>query len=155
MLKKKIMVPRFSAELGFRTTKSRSLIMSKIRSKNTKPEVILRKKLWSVGIRYRINVDSLPGRPDIVIKKARLIVFVDGEFWHGYNWEEKKKKIKSNRGFWIPKIERNMQRDSENNKKLKQLGYKVFRFWEHQIKANIEGPANKVISFIDRTKLDK
>ncbi len=155
MLKKKIMVPRFSAELGFRTTKSRSLIMSKIRSKNTKPEVILRKKLWSVGIRYRINVDSLPGRPDIVIKKARLIVFVDGEFWHGYNWEEKKKKIKSNRGFWIPKIERNMQRDSENNKKLKQLGYKVFRFWEHQIKANIEGSANKVISFIDRTKLDK
>lgn len=152
MSKKKIAVPRFSAELGFFTTKSRSLVMSKIRSKNTKPEVLLRKKLWREGIRYRINIDSLPGKPDIFIKKARLVVFVDGEFWHGFNWREKKKKIKSNRKFWIPKIERNMQRDLENNLELKKRGYKVFRFWEHEIKKANEKCAQKIIKHINRTK---
>lgn len=152
MVKDPIIVPRFKKELGFTTTGNRSALMSKIHSKGTLAEKMFRLYLWSKGFRYRINDKKLPGSPDIVIRKSKVIVFIDGEFWHGYNWEEKKRKIKSNRGFWIPKIERNMQRDSENNKKLKQLGYKVFRFWEHQIKANIEGSANKVISFIDRTK---
>ena len=69
----------------------------------------------------------------IVINKNKVIVFVDGEFWHGYNWEVKKKKIKTNRKFWIPKIERNMQRDKENSIALKKLGFKVLRFWEHEI----------------------
>ncbi len=66
-----------------------------------------------------------------------MVIFIDGEFWHGFKWEEKKNKIKSNRGFWIPKIERNMQRDSENNTKLEALGYKVFRVCEHEIKKEI------------------
>ncbi len=130
----KIKVPRFKEEHGFYTTKERSKLMSKIRGKDTKPEVILRKTLWNIGVRYRKNVKKLPGKPDIVISKYRLIIFVDGEFWHGFNWEEKKTKIKSNREFWIPKIERNMQRDKEINEQLKSAGWTVLRFWEQEVK---------------------
>jgi DNA mismatch endonuclease (patch repair protein) len=120
--------------------------MRKIRSTETKPEQLLRKELWKVGIRYRKNVKALPGSPDIVVRKKLLVVFVDGEFWHGYNWEAKKKKIKTNRKFWIPKIERNMQRDKENTKALKKLGFMVLRFWGHQIKKDLEKCINKIKS---------
>lgn len=129
----KIAVPRFNEENGFYTTSERSKLMSKIKGKNTKPEILLRKALWSRGIRYRLNVSKLPGKPDLVINRLKIVVFIDGEFWHGYNWSVKKTKIKSNREFWIPKIERNMQRDIENNEKLNDLGYRVLRFWEHQV----------------------
>lgn len=103
--------------------------MSKIRRKNTKPEFRLRKALHGTGVRFRVDSRALPGRPDISNISKKLTVFVDGEFWHGYNWEDKKKKIKSNRGFWIPKIERNIQRDEEVNIKLQKMGLKIFRFW--------------------------
>lgn len=103
--------------------------MSKIRSKNTTPEIKLRKLLWNVGIRYRINYKELPGKPDIVINKYKLVIFVDGEFWHGYNWEEKRNKIKTNRDYWIPKIEKNRIRDAKNTRELEKLGYTVLRFW--------------------------
>ena len=135
--KEKIVVPRFEEANGFYTTKQRSALMSKIKGKNTTPEIKLRKELWKIGYRYRLHNKNFPGNPDIVIERLKIIIFVDGEFWHGYNWEEKKKKIKTNRGFWIPKIERNMQRDAENNNKLEAMGYKVFRFWEAEIKSNI------------------
>lgn len=134
----RIKVPRFTEELGFYTTSERSKLMAKIGSKNTKPEIAFRKELWKKGYRYRINVKNLPGKPDIVLNKYKVVVFIDGEFWHGFNWNEKKKRIKSNRGFWIPKIERNMQRDEENNLKLKELGYFVIRFWERDIKNEVE-----------------
>ena len=135
--KEKIVVPRFEEANGFYTTKERRALMSKIKGKNTTPEIKLRKELWKIGYRYRLHNKNFPGNPDIVIERLKIIIFVDGEFWHGYNWEEKKKKIKTNRGFWIPKIERNMQRDAENNNKLEAMGYKVFRFWEAEIKSNI------------------
>jgi DNA mismatch endonuclease (patch repair protein) len=131
-----IKVPRFEEAQGFYTTKERSKLMSKIKSKDTKPEIKLRKELWGLGFRYRKHNKNLPGNPDIVIAKFKIIIFIDGEFWHGYNWNEKKKKIKTNRKFWIPKIERNMQRDNENNIKIQALGYKIFRFWEHEIKVD-------------------
>lgn len=140
----KIIVPRFTEKEGFSTTKERSDLMGKIKSIHTKPEKTLRKALWNKGIRYRINSTKLPGKPDIVINKHKIIIFVDGEFWHGYNWEEKKRKIKANRGFWIPKIERNMQRDAENNKALKEMGYTVFRFWEQEIKKGLNGCIKKI-----------
>ena len=143
---KPIKVPRFKEELGFYTTESRSKLMSKIKSKNTKPEIILRKKLWSLGIRYRIHWKKLPGKPDIVLNKYKLAIFVDGEFWHGYNWEKKKKEIKSNRDFWIPKIERNMQRDTEVNLELEKLNYRVLRFWEHQIRNDINSCLESVFN---------
>lgn len=144
-----IKVPRFEEANGFYTTKARSALMSKIRSKETKPEIKLRKVLWNLGLRYRKNVKKLPGSPDIVISKYKLVVFVDGEFWHGYNWEEKKKKIKSNRNFWIPKIERNIQRDKTNNKILTEKGWKVFHFWDSQIKKEFAKCLLQIIEYID------
>lgn len=132
-------VPRFSEKNGFRTTQARSKLMSKIKSKDTKAELALRKALWAKGYRYRKNVKKLPGSPDIVLKKYGLVIFIDGEFWHGYNWEEKKQKIKSNREFWIPKIERNMQRDARNNQLYQSKGWTVLRFWERQLKKDLAG----------------
>ena len=129
-----IKVPRFNEASGFYTTPQRSKIMGKIRGKNTKPELAFRKALYAAGYRYRIDYRKLIGRPDIVLKKYRTVIFIDGEFWHGHNWEERKPKIKTNRKFWIPKLERNMQRDTEVNLELGRLGYKVFRFWEKEIK---------------------
>jgi len=122
---------------GFITTKKRSDLMRKIKSKNTSPEIKLRKALWNQGIRYRIKNKSIQGKPDIAIKKYKLAVFVDGEFWHGYNWSEKKKKIKSNRDYWIKKIEGNIQRDKKVNKELKEDGWTVLRYWQHEIKNDL------------------
>lgn len=112
--------------------------MSKIKGANTSPEITLRKTLWKLGIRYRLNVAKLHGKPDIVISKNKLVIFIDGEFWHGYNWEEKKLKIKSNREYWIKKIEGNMRRDVANNQSLEAAGFTVLRFWERQIKKDLD-----------------
>ena len=148
----KIKVPRFNEESGFYTTKKRSKHMSKIRGKNTKPELKFRKALWSKGFRYRVNSKKLVGKPDIVLKKYKTIIFIDGEFWHGHNWEEKKGKIKSNRDFWIPKIERNMQRDREVNAALEEMGYRVFRFWEQQIRKDFEKCLDRVVEYLEQQK---
>jgi len=118
---------------NFQTTEERAALMSRIRGKNTKPELLLRKLLWNSGIRYRVNFSKLPGKPDILITKNKVAIFVDGEFWHGYLWQEKKGKIKSNQDYWIPKIEKNMVRDSGTNANLEYLGYKVLRFWQNDI----------------------
>jgi len=142
---KRIKVPRFNEESGFYTTPERSKIMSQIRGKNTKPELVFRKALYKAGYRYRIDYKKLVGRPDIVLKKYKTVIFIDGEYWHGHNWEKRKAKIKTNREFWIAKIERNMQRDREVNQELSELGYKIFRFWESEIKNELEG---KVIAHL-------
>ncbi|WP_343486968.1 very short patch repair endonuclease [Allomuricauda sp. d1] len=141
----RIKVPRFREEDGFYTTPQRSKIMSKIRGKNTKPELAFRKALWAAGYRYRIDYKKLIGKPDILLKKYKTAIFIDGEFWHGHNWSVRKHKIKSNREFWIPKIERNMQRDREVNKGLSELGYTVFRFWESEVKKNLDGCLEQVL----------
>ncbi|MGB3342723.1 MAG: very short patch repair endonuclease [Aequorivita sp.] len=148
----KIKVPRFSEESGFYTTKKRSKIMSEIRGKNTKPEMLFRKALWKKGIRYRIDNKKLPGKPDVSIKKYKLAIFIDGEFWHGYDWPERKKTIKSNRAFWIPKIERNMQRDGEVNQQLQDMGYTVFRFWEKEVKNDLGKCINDILVYIDTSR---
>ncbi|MBK7705561.1 MAG: very short patch repair endonuclease [Acidobacteria bacterium] len=141
----KVSVPRFKRELGFVTNKSRSDLMRKIRCSNTKPERELAKALWKAGFRYRKNLKSLPGRPDIVIRRLKVAIFVDGEFWHGHNWEKKKNQIKSNREFWIPKIERNMERDVEVNNALIKLNYVVIRFWANDVKRNVDACVQKVL----------
>jgi len=132
----------------FKTTKKRSEIMKKIRSIDTMPEIFFRKALWAEGIRYRKNNRKLPGKPDICISKYKTIVFIDGEFWHGYQWKTKKKKIKANRKYWIPKIEKNIKRDKRNNRLLDKEGWKVIRFWEHEIKKKPDKCFNKVIKAI-------
>lgn len=122
---------------GFETTEQRSKLMSKIKGKNTKPELIVRRALWKEGIRYRVSNRSIIGNPDITFRKDKIAIFIDGEFWHGFNWEEKKKKIKSNREYWIRKIERNIERDKENNQKLRENGWIVLRFWEKEVKNDL------------------
>lgn len=144
----KIKVPKFSEEAGFYTTKTRSKIMGRIRGKNSKPELKFRRALWAKGVRYRVDSRKLPGRPDVSIIKYKLAIFIDGDFWHGYNWEERKQNIKSNREFWFPKIARNMQRDREVNQELKDLGYTVFRFWESEIKTDLDKCINDVMVYI-------
>ncbi|MAN27704.1 very short patch repair endonuclease [Mesonia oceanica] len=145
----KIKVPRFNEASGFYTTKKRSKIMSKIKGKDSKPEVKFRKALWHLGYRYRKNYKKLIGKPDIVFQKYKTVIFIDGEFWHGYKWNEKKENIKSNRAFWIPKIERNMQRDQEVNQALQQDGYQVFRFWQKDIKENLNSCLEEVIKHLE------
>ena len=95
---------------------------------------------------------KLPGKPDISIKKYRVAIFIDGEFWHGYNWSERKNSIKSNRAFWIPKIERNMQRDREVNRELGEMDYFVFRFWDKEIKNDLNRCINDILMYIDTYK---
>lgn len=148
----KIKVPRFEESAGFYTTEKRSKIMSKIRGKNSKPELLFRKALWVKGVRYRVNNKKLPGKPDVSIMKYRLAIFIDGEFWHGYDWSERKEQIKSNREFWIPKIERNLQRDKEVNRQLEEMGYTVFRFWAKEIKTNLQKCINDILIYLDTAK---
>ena len=143
-----IIVPRFNEASGFYTTQKRSKIMSKIRGKNTKPELLFRKALWKKNVRYRIDSKKLPGKPDVSIKKYNLAIFIDGEFWHGYQWDETKEVIKSNRSFWVPKIERNMQRDRQVNQELFEMGYTVFRFWSKEILTDLDQCINDVLMFI-------
>lgn len=111
--------------------------MQAIKSRDTSIEIALRKALWKEGIRYRKNYKKLTGKPDIAITKHRIAVFCDSEFWHGYDWENSKHKIKSNHDYWLPKIERNMQRDQEVNIQLESEGWIVLRFWSFQIKRNL------------------
>lgn len=129
-------------------------MMGKIRGKNTKPEMLFRKALWRKGVRYRVDSKKLPGKPDISIQKYKLAIFIDGEFWHGYNWPERKPSLKSNRGFWIPKIERNMQRDQEVNAQLQEMNFTVFRFWTDEIKHNLDQCINDILVYINTGQND-
>ena len=148
--KERIIVPRFNEESGFYTTPQRSKIMSKIRGKNTKPELAFRKALYAAGYRYRIDYKKLIGKPDIALPKYKTVIFIDGEYWHGKNWEDRKPKVKTNREFWIAKIERNMQRDQEVNSALKEKGYAVFRFWETEVKNHLDECLSAVLMHIRR-----
>lgn len=138
------------AEYIFDTTPERSKLMRKIKSNNTKPELLLRKSLWTLGVHYRLNVSKLPGKPDIVINKKKIVIFVDGEFWHGYNWEQKKLKIKSNKDYWLKKIEGNMRRDQNNTKLLTEQGFTVIRFWEHELKKDLQSCVDKIMNYIQQ-----
>ena len=114
--------------------------MSHIKSKDTSIELALRKELWSRGYRYRKNYKELPGTPDIVLTKYKIVIFCDGEFFHGKDWEILRPKLLSgnNPEFWVNKIERNMERDRENDKKLLFMGWTVIRFWGNDIKKDPE-----------------
>ena len=119
-----------------KTKEQISYNMQQVKNKGSKIEVLLRKELWSRGLRYRKNVNRIYGKPDIVFIGKKIAVFCDSEFWHGYNWEERKKDFKSHQEFWIPKIERNMERDAEVTAKLESEGWTVLRFWGNEIKKN-------------------
>lgn len=124
--------------------------MSRIRNKDTGIELALRKELWSRGIRYRKNVKAIEGKPDIAFIGKKVAVFCDSEFWHGYNWDERKNDLKKNKEFWIAKIERNMERDVEVNRILKEQGWTVLRFWGNQIKKNLSECADIIENAVRR-----
>lgn len=126
------------------TKEQRRKNMQAIKSKDTSIEILLRNALWNNGIRYRKNYKSLPGKPDIAITKLKIAIFCDSEFWHGYNWDEKKNKITVNRQYWIDKIEKNMARDIKTNDLLKQDGWIVLRFWGKEIKRNLSGCLDQI-----------
>lgn len=127
------------------TSEQRRKNMQAIKNKDSEIERILRKALWARGLRYRKNVKSLFGHPDIAFIGKRVAVFVDSEFWHGYDWENRKNDFKSHQEFWIPKIERNMQRDREVNEKLRSEGWTVLRFWGQDIKTQVDECVNKIV----------
>lgn len=116
------------------TPEQRHKNMQAVKSKDSELERLLRNELWKRGLRYRKNVKNIIGKPDIVFIGKKVAVFCDSEFWHGYNWEERKADIKTRREFWIPKIERNIQRDLEVNAALTESGWTVLRFWGKDIK---------------------
>ncbi len=110
---------------------------------------MLAKALWHRGVRYRLNYKALPGSPDIAITKFRIAVFVDGEFWHGFDWDNRKAKLKSNRDYWIAKIEENIDRDYRNNALLEDMGWIVLHFWEKDVLKNLENCIEKILVEIE------
>lgn len=113
----------------------RSDIMSKISGKETKPEILVRRYLFSKGFRYRKNVIQLPGKPDVVLPKYKTIIFIHGCFWHGHTNCKAAKLPQTNIKFWREKIGRNIDRDSQNTEKLLKEGWKVLTVWQCEVKA--------------------
>lgn len=124
--------------------------MQAVKNKDSEIELLLRKELWSRGLRYQKNSKKVFGKPDIVFIGKKVAVFCDSEFWHGYDWENKKNEIKSRREFWIPKIERNMQRDVEVTTRLTQEGWTVLRFWGNEINHDLKSCADIIETAVRR-----
>lgn len=126
--------------------KKRSDIMSKVRNKETEIEIKLRKELWKAGYRYRKNVSGYFGKPDILLKKYKAVIFMDSCFWHGCKKHGSMPQVRKK--FWKEKIERNKERDKEVNKYYKKIGWKVIRIWEHDINRDLQ----KAMTMINKIK---
>lgn len=132
-----------------KTTPEISKRMANVKLKNGPIETALAKALWHEGYRYRRNFRKLPGSPDIALTKQKVAVFVDGEFWHGYDWDNKKLQLKSNREYWIEKIEENMERDTRNDMLLREMGWTPLHFWEKEAKYDLNKCVCKILSTIE------
>lgn len=130
------------------TAEQRSKNMKAVKNKGSKIETMFQIELWHRGLRYRKNVKTVYSKPDIAFIGKKVAVFCDSEFFHGYDWENKNKEIKSNRDFGIPKIEKNMARDKAVTEKLKSDGWIVLRFWGNEIKRNLSQCADKIESVV-------
>ena len=128
--------------------------MQHVKNKDSQIELKLRRALWHKGLRYKKNLRSVFGCPDIVFTRLKIAVFCDSEFWHGYDWENRKHDFKSHQEFWIPKIEKNIKRDMEVNEKLKAEGWTVLRFFGNEIKKNLDGCVEKVLDTVKIKKLE-
>ena len=123
--------------------------MRRIRSKDTKPEIALRKALWKRGIRYRKNVRALPGTPDIVLARRKIAIFVDGDFWHARGHRENPgEEVASNQSFWRKKLTRNVERDREVNDTLTEMGWLVLRFWASDVEKNLAGVLGEIDEYL-------
>ena len=125
-----------------RTPAQRSETMRRVRSVNTSCEVALRKELHARGLRYRLHAKDLPGKPDVVFRRARVAVYVDGAFWHGH--PERCRVPATNREYWVRKIERNKARDARVNAELRSMGWRVVRLWDFEVKASAARCAARV-----------
>lgn len=134
------------------TREQRKKNMQAVKSKDSEIELKLRKALWAKNFRYRKNYTELPGKPDIVLTKYKVAIFCDSEFWHGYDWANKKNEIKSNRQFWIDKIESNIRRDEKVTEELEHQGWIVLRFWGKEIKKNLDNCIQKIEEAVQRVK---
>ncbi len=132
-----------------RISEQRRRNMQRIKSKDTSIELILRKALWDKGFHYRKNYKGLIGKPDIVLTKYKIVIFCDSEFFHGYDWENRKNDFKTHQEFWIPKIERNMERDKEVTTALESQGWRVVRFWGKDIKKNTDKCVETILNLIE------
>lgn len=128
------------------TKKKRSEIMSNIRSKNTGIEKAVFKELRKRKIYFQKHYKKILGNPDIALPKKKIAIFIDGDFWHGYQFEKNKKRLPKK--YWAKKIEDNIKRDKSNRSKLKRKGWKVLRIWEHEIKKNPEKSLEKIIKIL-------
>ncbi len=130
------------------TREQRHHNMSRIRSTDTMAEVLLRKALWHRGLRYRKNYRALPGVPDIALTRQKIAIFVDGDFWHGRgHLENPGEQVAANKAFWQKKLARNVERDKEVNDALTDEGWLVLRFWESDIKKNLDGVVGKIVGY--------
>ena len=129
-----------------KTSESISKRMANVKLKGGDAEIALAKALWSKGIRYRKNYKKLPGSPDIAITTKKIAIFVDGEFWHGHDWDLRKAKLKSNRDYWIEKIEENIARDRRNDDLLTNMGWKTIHFWEKEVKKELSLCLERVLA---------
>ena len=128
-----------------RTKEQISYTMSRIRGKDTTPELVLRHELYKRGIRYEKNSSKVFGHPDIVFIGKKVAVFIDGTFWHGYEYEEEKNEFKTeNKQYWFDKIERNMERDKEVTEYLEDYGWKVLRYWDKDVLNDTEKIADEI-----------
>ncbi|MBT1688107.1 very short patch repair endonuclease [Dawidia soli] len=127
----------------------RSKIMRSVKSQNTGCEIIVRRLIWKLGFRFRLNVKSLPGSPDVVLKRHQKVIFVNGCFWHGHTCP-KGRLPKSNIEFWKNKVDRNRQRDSRVRSELKKLGWKSLVIWQCELK-KMDVLERKLIRFMDKT----
>lgn len=122
--------------------------MSQVKNKGTDIEAMIGQELSKRGLVFETNADDLPGKPDIVFREKKIAVFCDGEFWHGFDWKRAKEEIKTNREFWIEKIEKNINRDTQVNQELQSLGWEVLRFWSKEIKHDVKGCVDQIEELI-------
>jgi DNA mismatch endonuclease (patch repair protein) len=128
-----------------------SRVKSANRRQDTMHEVLLRTQLWHLGLRFRKNVITLPGKPDIVFSRAKVAVFCDGDFWHGRDWQSRQQKLSrgTNSSYWLAKIASNIERDTRNTSLLKKAGWRVIRLWETDVKRNPLAAAMRIRKIVE------
>lgn len=135
------------------TREQRHKNMSHIRSKDTKPEVLLRKALWKRGIRYRKNYIALPGKPDIALTRYKIAVFVDGDFWHARGHQDSPgEQVASNKEYWQKKLRNNVERDKAVNDALTESGWLVLRFWSSDVMKRLDDCIKQILQYIPDKK---
>lgn len=137
-----------------KTTPEISKRMKALSHKKSKVESVLAKALWHKGYRYRLNYKDLPGTPDIALTKYKIAIFVDGEFWHGKDFEKTKEKLKNNKDYWIEKIEENIQRDIRNDNLLRQMEWIPLHFWSEEVQKYCDYCLAEIEEKIDEIKLN-